>query len=154
MRPWWPEIIEQRRKLHITEPNYNKLGLTAFCGPRRAVKRVVLAAFLASAAWRLSEAIVAIRLGDPEPLERIGVQEVLPTVLATLVMAMPPGRSAEGVLMRVGTCVQLLVIVLLPRLALSVALGFPVVFLIVELFETRAPRTLQRFVETCLVEPS
>ena len=54
--------------------------------------------------------------------------------------------------MRVGTCVQLLVIVLLPRFALPVALGFPVVFLIVELFETRAPRDMQRLVETCWVE--
>ena len=112
----------------------------------------MLTVFLASSAWRFLEAVAAIRHGDSGPLERLGLQVVLPTVLALLVMAMPPGRSAEGVLMRVGTCVQLLVIVLLPRFALPVALGFPVVFLIVELFETRSPRDMQRFVETCLVE--
>ena len=141
-------------ELRITEPDCNGSGLAVFYGPRRAVRRVVLAAFLASAAWRFLEAVAAVRHGDSGPLERIGLQSVLPAVLAPLLMAMPPGRSAEGVLMRIGTCVQLLVIVLLPRFAMPVALGFPVVFLVVELFETRAPRELRRFAERCVVERS
>ena len=118
---------------------------------RRVVKQMVLTAMAAATVWRVLGATNSIGQGDLEPLGRIGLQALVPTVLGALIMVMPPGRSAEGVLMRVAACVQLLVIVLLPRFALPVALGFPIVFLVVEVFETQAPRTLRTFVERCLV---
>lgn len=45
--------------------------------------------------------------------------------------------SQESVLMQVGVMIQLLLILALPGFALYLALGFPVVFLVVELFERK-----------------
>lgn len=45
--------------------------------------------------------------------------------------------------MRAGTMIQLCLIVLLPSAALYLALGLPVVFLVVELFETRVPHVIR-----------
>lgn len=55
--------------------------------------------------------------------------------------------SKEGVLMQLGSMIQLLLIVALPDFALYLALGFPVVFLSVELFETRVPEALRNRIE-------
>jgi len=60
-----------------------------------------------------------------------------------LLLAMPATRSREGALMRLGTIIQLALIILLPPVALYLALGLPVVFLVVELFETRLPQPLR-----------
>ena len=68
---------------------------------------------------------------------------VLPAVLLILLALMPPTRTREGLLMRVGAMMQLWLIIALPRFALHLALGFPVVFLAVELFETRVPRRIR-----------
>lgn len=46
-------------------------------------------------------------------------------------------------MMQLGTLIQLVLIVSLPTLALYLALGLPVVFLAVELFETRFPASLR-----------
>ena len=56
---------------------------------------------------------------------------------------MPGAESREGILMRAGTMIQLCLIVLLPSAALYLALGLPVVFLVVELFETRVPHVIR-----------
>ncbi len=45
--------------------------------------------------------------------------------------------------MRLGTLVHLILIVALPSVALHLALGFPFVFLTVELFETRLPSSIK-----------
>ncbi len=118
---------------------------------RRSAKLCLAVAFLLALAWRFAAAVLSFRLGDIDPATRFGLQVVFPSVLAFLLLAMPPGRSVEGVLMRVGACVQLLFVVLVPRFALPLALGSPVVFLVVELFETWAPRPLRRIVEGALV---
>ena len=55
--------------------------------------------------------------------------------------------SQEGVLMQLGTMVQLLLIMALPGIALYLALGFPVVFLVVELFETRFPAKYRAWIK-------
>lgn len=52
--------------------------------------------------------------------------------------------SEEGVLMQLGAMIQLILILALPGFALYLALGFPVVFLVVELFETRCPANLRQ----------
>ena len=41
--------------------------------------------------------------------------------------------------MRLGTVMQLMAIIALPEFALLLALGLPVVFLVVELYSTRVP---------------
>jgi len=45
--------------------------------------------------------------------------------------------------MRVGAMIQLWLVIVLPVVALYLTLGFPVVFLVVELFETRLPPRLR-----------
>lgn len=59
--------------------------------------------------------------------------------------------SGEGVLMQVGTMIQLLLIIALPGFALYLALGFPVVFLVIELFETRAPAQVRTWIKTKVI---
>jgi hypothetical protein len=56
---------------------------------------------------------------------------------------MPPAKSREGILMRLGAIMQLMAIIALPSLALRLALGLPVVFLVVELYATRIPVSLR-----------
>ena len=65
-------------------------------------------------------------------------------MLVVLLVIMPAAKSREGALMRLGTIVQLILIVLFPAINLYLALGLPVVFLVVELFETRLPVALRR----------
>lgn len=59
--------------------------------------------------------------------------------------------SEEGALMQLGTMIQLCLIIALPGFALYLALGFPVVFLVVELFETRAPKPLRDWIKERVV---
>ncbi len=68
--------------------------------------------------------------------------------LAFLFLATLRGLSSqEGVLMQLGTMVQLFLIIAFPSFALYLALGFPVVFLVVELFESRCPERLRDWVK-------
>lgn len=59
--------------------------------------------------------------------------------------------SQEGVLMQLGTMIQLFLIIALPGVALYLVLGFPVVFLVVEIFETRFPEGLRTWVKARVV---
>ena len=77
---------------------------------------------------------------------------VLLPALALLFLATRKAmRSAEGVLMQVGAMIQLLLIIAMPDFAIYLALGFPVVFLIVEIFETRAPAPLRTWVKSRVI---
>lgn len=77
---------------------------------------------------------------------------VLIPALAFLFLATRKGMlSAEGVLMQIGTMIQLLLIIALPGFALYLALGFPVVFLVIELFETRAPATYRTWIKSRVI---
>ena len=49
--------------------------------------------------------------------------------------------------MQIGTMIQLLLIIALPGFALYLALGIPVVFLVIELFETRAPTIFRSWIK-------
>ena len=53
--------------------------------------------------------------------------------------------------MQVGTMIQLLLIIALPGFALYLALGFPVVFLVIELFETRSPVTFRTWIKSRII---
>lgn len=73
--------------------------------------------------------------------------------LAFLFLATRPGMaSQEGALMQLGTMIQLVLIVALPRFALILALGFPVVFLVVELFETRFPLRYRAWIKRQVIQ--
>ena len=85
-------------------------------------------------------AIVDLGERDPTAFLTLPLGAILPTLLAVALLAMPPARTTEGALMRVGTVLHLLLILCLPPLALHLALGLPVVFLAVELYQTRLPR--------------
>jgi hypothetical protein len=54
--------------------------------------------------------------------------------------------------MRLGTIFQLVLVIAVPRFSLQLLLGLPVVFLLVELFETRLAPGLRDAIATLLVE--
>ena len=97
----------------------------------------------ASAIVRLVLAIAAARTGDLEPLSAFGLSVILPFSGLVLILSLGPSRTREGVLMRIGTAIQMILIVILPRFGLHLLLGLPVAFLVVEFFETRLPSRLR-----------
>lgn len=92
---------------------------------------------------RVAEAIRALLYGDETALLILPLGVLLPGLLIGALLMMPPTRTREGLLMRLGTAIQLLLIIAIPPLALHLALGLPVVFLVVEVFETRLPATIR-----------
>ena len=60
--------------------------------------------------------------------------------------------SQEGVLMQLGAMIQILLIISVPKFALHLALGCPVVFLVVELFETKMPTLPKTIIKGMLIE--
>ena len=85
----------------------------------------------------------ALTEGDEGPLLAFPLAVIVPAVLIALLLAMQPTGTREGLLMRVGTLLQLLFVIALPPVALYLALGLPVVFLVVEFVETRVPPGLR-----------
>ncbi len=77
---------------------------------------------------------------------------VMIPALAYLFLATRRGMfSQEGVLMQLGTMIQLMLIIALPKFALFLALGIPVVFLVVEIFETRFPIKIRLWVKKQII---
>lgn len=95
------------------------------------------------AVGRAVDVVSSLARGEEHALLAYPLTVIFPTVLIAILLLMPPVESREGLLMRVGTIVQLLLIIALPTFALYLTLGFPVVFLVVELFETRLPHALR-----------
>lgn len=110
---------------------------------RRRIKLVLALVIGAGVAARFATMMSALAGGDPDHLLAFPLAVIFPAILAALLLAMPATRSREGALMRLGTIIQLALIILLPPVALYLALGLPVVFLLVELFETRLPQPLR-----------
>lgn len=110
---------------------------------RKIVRLVATALLSLVLLWRIIAMIVALRSDDPSPLLAFPFSAVLPALLLIGLTIMPPTTTREGLLMRVGAMIQLWLIILLPSLALHLALGFPVVFLVVEIFETRVSRRIR-----------
>lgn len=110
----------------------------------RTVTRIVAGcACMTLAIWRGLDVAHSLAIGDEHALLAYPLTVIFPAVLIAILLFMPSTASREGLLMRVGTIVQLLLIVALPAFALYLALGLPVVFLVVELFETRLPHGLR-----------
>ena len=110
---------------------------------RRSIKLALALVVSSGVLARLVTMVSALADGDPDQLLAFPLTVIFPAILAGLLLALPATRSREGALMRLGTIIQLALIILLPPLALYLALGLPVVFLVVELFETRLPQPLR-----------
>lgn len=106
-------------------------------------KRLVGAALAIAVLARSVALVRALSVADEGPLLAYPLSVIFPALLVIALMRMPPAVSREGILMRLGTMIQCVLIVALPPLALHLALGLPVVFLVVELFETRCPPALR-----------
>ena len=112
--------------------------------PTRFARRAIVAAACLAATGRLALAVAAAgRTASLVPLTPYGFAVVFPLVLIGLLLSLGPGRTREGVLMRLGTACQMVLVIAVPRFALHLVLGLPVVFLLVELFETRTPIALR-----------
>lgn len=92
---------------------------------------------------RAAEMLATLRAGSETKLLAFPLAVILPFALIVGLAQLPPTDSREGTLMRLGTMIQLVWIIALPNLALCLALGLPVVFLVVELYETRVPTPLR-----------
>lgn len=92
---------------------------------------------------RAADMLAVLRAGSETQLLAFPLAVVLPFALIVGLAQLPPTDSREGALMRLGTMIQLVAIIALPNLALYLALGLPVVFLVVELYETRVPAPLR-----------
>lgn len=110
---------------------------------RRSIKLALALVVSSGVLARLVTMVSALAEGDPDQLLAFPLTVIFPAILTGLLLALPATRSREGALMRLGTIIQLALIILLPPLALYLALGLPVVFLVVELFETRLPQPLR-----------
>ena len=116
--------------------------------PAKIALELVLAAVVVI---RAVAVIDGLRRADEAQLLAFPLAVIFPSLLCLALAAMPPARSREGALMRVGTMIQCTAIVFLPKLALPLALGLPVVFIVVELFETRCPPRLRDVIARRLV---
>lgn len=108
-----------------------------------SVKRLVGGILAVVVFVRLLDLIRGLSAADEEPLLAFPLSVIFPALLVVALMRMPPAASREGILMQLGTMIQCVLIVALPAFALHLALGLPVVFLVVELFETRCPPALR-----------
>ncbi|SFK29814.1 hypothetical protein [Methylorubrum salsuginis] len=106
-------------------------------------RRLVGVALATAVLLRSVDLVRALSASDEGPLLAYPLSVIFPALLVVALMRMPPAVSREGILMRLGTMIQCVLIVALPPLALHLALGLPVVFLVVELFETRCPPALR-----------
>lgn len=90
-------------------------------------------------AFRGYLAVSDIASGDPSEVLAFTLTVILPGLVFAFLALRRDMSSQEGALMQLGAMIQILLILALPRFGLHLALGFPIVFLIVELFETRMP---------------
>ena len=109
---------------------------------RRTTKIGLCLAALVVFFWRSMTAIISLNEGNEAALLAFPLTVIFPMILIAILLLMPPTQTREGLLMRFGTLIHLLLILSLPQFALFLALGFPFVFLVVELFETRIPKAV------------
>lgn len=101
--------------------------------------------------WRGCLAITYLKNGDQTAFLAFPLSVVLPAMIFAFLATRRGMASQEGALMQLGAMMQILLIIALPGFALYLALGFPVVFLMVELFETRLPNSLKTAVKSRLL---
>ncbi|MEP5625314.1 MAG: hypothetical protein ABJP82_22315 [Hyphomicrobiales bacterium] len=89
--------------------------------------------------------------GDQTSFLAFPLSVILPVMVFSFLATRRTMVSQEGALMQLGAMVQILLIIALPRFALYLALGFPVVFLLVELFETKIPSVFKTAIKSRLL---
>lgn len=93
--------------------------------------------------WRAGMVVQGLVEGDETDFLTFPLAVILPALAFAFLALRNSFASAEGALMHLCAMLQLLLILAMPRFALLLALGFPVGFLLVELFETRCPSSLR-----------
>jgi len=116
------------------------------------IRLSLICLIVASFIMRLCEALIEACSSDYSQLTAFGFAVLFPAVLCALLLAMPPARSSEGILMRIGTIFQLILIICLPSLGLLLLLGLPVTFLIIEVLETKLPPAFRDAIKSRLVQ--
>ena len=101
---------------------------------------------------RLFYAIAEWRAGQDTSVESYSFCVVFPATLIATLGCMRGTRTKEGLLMRLGTMIQLFLIICIPSFSLYLALGMPVVFLVVEVFVTRLPGSVTRPLEKVFIQ--
>ncbi len=118
---------------------------------RAPTKFIVLGVGLVAACFRLMSAITQWQAGENTEIQSDAFCVVFPVSLLAVLTFMGKTRTKEGMLMRFGSMLQVLLILWLPDFALYLALGFPVVFFAVEIFCTRIPRKLAHPIERVIL---
>ena len=102
-------------------------------------------------AWRGYLAISDLIDGDQTAFLTFPLSVILPAMMFSFLATRRSVASQEGALMQLGAMVQILLIIALPSFAIYLALGFPVVFLFVELFETKLPIAVKSAIKGRLI---
>ena len=105
----------------------------------------------ALALGRLGLSVVRLVDGKPDDFLGFPLMVILPGTALFYLIRMPGTRTSEGAIMRLAALALILMILGMPAFALHLALGFPIAFLVVELFETRAPASMRDAIKRRLV---
>lgn len=102
-------------------------------------------------AWRGYLAISDLIAGNQTAFLTFPLSVILPVMIFSFLATRRSMASQEGALMQLGAMVQILLIVAMPSFAIYLVLGFPVVFLFVELFETKLPNAAKTAIKRRLI---
>lgn len=119
---------------------------------RRSIQLIFIAITACAASVLLISALSQWQSGSKTAIESYSLCVALPAILIAILSCMKGTKTKEGLFMRVGLMTHLLLIILLPDFALHLALGFPVVFLIVELLTTKLPAKLYHSIEKTIIK--
>jgi hypothetical protein len=114
---------------------------------RPALLAVIGVLAVGLALGRLIISAYGLTKGKPDDFLAFPMTVILPGAALTYLIRMPATRTSEGIMMRFAAMVLILMIIALPAIGLHLALGFPVAFLIVEMFETRVPALMRSTVK-------
>ena len=112
-------------------------------GIRRRIVALLSCLTAGLVAIRVLMALNDLLAGDVTAFIAFPLAVLLPALAFGFLATRHQMKSAEGALMQLGAMIQLSLIIAFPGFALYLALGFPVVFLVVELFETHLPARLR-----------
>lgn len=101
--------------------------------------------------FRGYSAVVNLIQKDQTQFLALPLTVILPGLAFAFLALRRDMASQEGVLMQIGAMIQILLIIAVPDLALHLVLGFPVVFLVVELFETKMPSPIKATIKGKLI---
>jgi hypothetical protein len=118
---------------------------------RWQMRVLVLAIAAIAVVTRLMIALKAWHTGYNTEIQSYLFCVAFPASLIVVLTWMKPTRTREGLLMRFGTMLQLLLIISIPPFALHLVLGLPFVFLVVELFTRRVPKILRQPIERGII---